>query len=99
MPSDEFFSKLTTVKPYYIASIGILKFGGITSLAIDPSLEFCQLNVDMYALLVKNSINIVLSGNSAYVSATLVDISGCFQFAKCSMNIRNDKTDSSLTGL
>ena len=48
----------------------------------------------MYVLLVKNSVYIVLSGNSVDVSATSVDIGGCFQFAKCSMNIRNNKTGS-----
>ena len=45
----------------------------------------------MNALLMKNSVYIVLSGHTFDESATSVDIVGCFQFAKCSMNIRNNK--------
>ena len=50
----------------------------------------------------KNSVCIVLSGHTFHESATLMDIDGCFQFAKCSRNIRNNKTRSvkiSPTGL
>ena len=34
------------------------------------------------------------SGNSIDVSATSEDIGGCYQFAKCSLIIRNNKTGS-----
>ena len=46
----------------------------------------------MYALSMKNSVYIVLSGHTHDESATSVEIGGCFQFANCSINIRNIKT-------
>ena len=43
-------------------------------------------------LLLKNSVYIVLTGHTTAKSATSVDISVCFQFAKCSMNKIINKT-------
>ena len=55
-------------------------------LAVDRGMEFCQLHVDIEGHVCtigdKNSIYIVLSGNSVDVMA---DIVGCYQFAKKSL--------------
>ena len=61
---------------------------------IDRGLELRQLNVYIVShvcTVYENSVYIVLSGHTVDESAISVDIGRCFQFAKCSMNIRNNK--------
>ena len=78
-----------------------VSFGGITSLAIDRGLDFCQLHVDIvryaWAIGEKNSIYIIFTGNSVDLSGYCYT-GGCYimlseLFANCSFNRYKQQTN------